>query len=124
MKRGEVFFHPMEGSGQLSISWSSAPKGAAIEARKGNGVGFFSIKGDLLSVIFDDVLAEDDHQVLEFTKHKIEISVKNGIVNHKVTQSIRPKVKRTAKKRPDSKRKHPKSKRKFSIKSRRAKSAR
>ncbi len=24
MKRGEVFFHPMEGSGQLSISWSSA----------------------------------------------------------------------------------------------------
>ena len=52
MRRGEVFFHPMEGSGQLGISWSSALKGAAIEAKKGNGVGFFSTNGDLLSVIF------------------------------------------------------------------------
>ena len=66
MKRGEVFFHPMEGSGQLSISWSSAQKGAAIEAKKGNGVGFFSNNGDILSVIFDDVVAAEDHQVLEF----------------------------------------------------------
>ena len=31
MRQTEVFFHPMEGSGQLSISWSSAPKGAAVE---------------------------------------------------------------------------------------------
>jgi hypothetical protein len=98
MKRGEVFFHPMEGSGQLSISWSSAPKGAAIEAKKGNGVGFFSDSGDLLSVIFDDVLAAEDHQVLEFTKYKIEVSVRNRVVTHKVIQLIRPKVIRTAKK--------------------------
>jgi hypothetical protein len=47
MKRAEVFFHPMEGSGQLSISWNSAPKGAVVEAKKGNGVGFFSDNGDL-----------------------------------------------------------------------------
>ena len=98
MRQGKVFFHPMEGSGQLSISWSSGPKGAAVEAKKGNGVGFFSPKGDLLSVIFDDVLAAEDHQVLEFTKYKVEISVRRGIVAHKVTLSMRPKVARTAKK--------------------------
>ncbi len=92
MKRGEVFFHPMEGSGQLSISWSSGPKGAAVEAKKGNGVSFFSTKGDLLSVLFDDVIAEEDHQVLEFKKYKIEISVKCGIVKQKVTQLVHPKV--------------------------------
>jgi hypothetical protein len=97
MKRAEVFFHPMEGSGQLSISWSSGPKGAAVEAKKGNGVGFFSNKGDLLSVLFDDVLATEDHQVLEFKKYKIEICVKSGVVKHKVTQLTRPKVAITAK---------------------------
>lgn len=98
MKQAEVFFHPMEGSGQLSISWSSAQKGAAVEAKKGNGVGFFSSNGDLLSVIFDDVSAAEDRQILEFKKYKIEISVRNGIVKHKLTQLIRPKVTRKAKK--------------------------
>ena len=98
MRRGEVFFHPMEGSGQLSISWSSAPKGAAVEAKKGDGVAFFSSNGDLLSVIFDDVSAAEDQQILEFKKYKIEISVRNGIVKHKVTQLIRPKITRPAKK--------------------------
>jgi hypothetical protein len=88
----------MEGSGQLSISWSSAPKGAAIEAKKGDGVGFFSSNGDLLSVIFDDVSAEEDVQVLEFKEYRIEISVKNSIVKHKVTQLKRPKITRTSKK--------------------------
>ncbi len=98
MKQGAVFFHPMEGSGQLSISWSSAPKRAAVEAKKGDGVGFFSTNGDLLSVIFDDVSAAEDHQVLEFKKYKIEISVRNGVVKHKVTQLIRRKVIKTIKK--------------------------
>lgn len=86
MKWGEVFFNPIEGSGQLSISWSSDPKGAALEAKKGNGVGFFTPDGDLLGVIFDDVSEEEDHQVLEFKKYKIEICVKDGVVRHKVTQ--------------------------------------
>jgi hypothetical protein len=98
MKRAEVFFHPMEGSGQLSISWSSSPKGAAVEAKAGNGVGFFSSNGNLLSVIFDDVSAEEDHQVLEFKKYRIEVTVRCGTVRHKVTQLSRPKVTRTAKK--------------------------
>lgn len=98
MRRGEVFFHPMEGSGQLSISWSPAPKGAAVEAKKGNGVGFFSANGNLLSVIFDDVSAAEDRQVLEFKKYKIEISVKNGVVKHKVVQLNLPKATKTAKK--------------------------
>ncbi len=110
MRRGEVFFHPMEGSGQLSISWSSAPKGAAVEAKKGNGVGFFSTKGELLSVIFDDVSAEEDHQILEFKKYKIEISIRSGAVEHKVTQLIRPKKPRTVKKRTRPTLKHQKSK--------------
>jgi hypothetical protein len=94
MKRAEVFFHPMDGSGQLSITWSSLPKGAAIEAKRGNGVGFFSTKGDLLSVIFDDVLSEKDHQVLEFKEYKVEISVMQGIVKHKLIRLTRPKIAR------------------------------
>lgn len=89
MKQGEVFFHPMEGSGQLSISWSSAPKGAAVEANKGEGVGFFSDSGVLLSVIFDDVLAEEDEQVLEFAKYRVEIFVRNGNITHKVASLVR-----------------------------------
>lgn len=55
MKKGNVFFHPIEGTAALTISWSSAPKGDAIEAQKGAGVGFFSDAGDLLCVIFDEV---------------------------------------------------------------------
>jgi len=48
VKKGKVFFHPIEDSGPLTISWSSVPKGDAVEAKKGAGVGFFSEKGDLL----------------------------------------------------------------------------
>jgi hypothetical protein len=94
----KAFFHPMEGSGQLSISWSPAAKGAAVEAKKGNVVGFFADTGDLLSVIFDDISADEDHQTLDFKKYKIEISVKDGIFKHKVTHLTRPKpTKRTKK---------------------------
>ncbi len=110
MKRGELFFHPMEGSGQLSISWSSGLKGAAVEAKKGNGVGFFSANGDLLSVIFDDVAAEEDHQTLEFKKYKIEISVRCGVVKHKVIQLIRPKVTTTSQKAPSTSKRRTKTK--------------
>ncbi len=55
MNKGKVFFHPIENSGALTISWSSGSKGDATEAKKGSGVGFFSENGDLLSVIFDEV---------------------------------------------------------------------
>lgn len=77
MKKTKIFFHPIDGSGSLTISWSSAPKGDAVEAKKGSGVGFFSDKGDLLCVIFDEVKADHDHQILEFDSHRIEITTKN-----------------------------------------------
>jgi hypothetical protein len=86
MKKGKVFFHPIEGSASLTISWSSGPKGDAVEARKGAGVGFFSDKGDLLCVIFDEVQSDADHQILEFDRYHIEISIKNSRVVHTVTQ--------------------------------------
>lgn len=41
MRKAKIFFHPIEGTGTLTISWSSRPKGDAIEAMKGSGVGFF-----------------------------------------------------------------------------------
>jgi len=78
MKKGKVFFHPIDGSGSLTISWSSTPKGDAVEANKGFGVGFFSEQGDLLAVIFDEVKESEDHQVLEFDQDLIEVTVKHG----------------------------------------------
>ncbi|MBS0629285.1 MAG: hypothetical protein JSS30_03565 [Verrucomicrobia bacterium] len=86
MKKGKVFFHPIDGSGALTISWSSGPKGDAIEARKGSGVGFFSPNGDLLCVIFDEVEEHRDHQVLEFANDCIEIHVDKGKVEFNITQ--------------------------------------
>ena len=85
MKKEKVFFHPIDGSGSLTISWSSEPKGDAIEAQKGDGVGFFSKNGDLLCVIFDEVESAHDHQILEFIHNRIEIDVKNGDVTFKLT---------------------------------------
>jgi hypothetical protein len=85
MKKGKVFFHPIDGSGSLTISWSSEPKGDAVEAKKGSGVGFFSEKKDLLCVIFDEVKSNHDYQVLEFDRYRIEITVKHGQVEYTVT---------------------------------------
>lgn len=86
MKKEKVFFHPIDGSGSLTISWSSRPKGDAIEAIKGSGVGFFSEKKDLLCVIFDEVAASTDHQTLEFDQDCITITVKNGKISYEITQ--------------------------------------
>jgi hypothetical protein len=97
MKQGKVFFHPIEGAGQLSISWSAEPKGNAIEAKKGAGVGFFSRTGELLSVIFDEVQASEDCQSLDFTTYQVEVAVKRGKVSYKVHQKNRTtKPKRSA----------------------------
>ncbi len=87
MKKGSIFFHPIDGSGPLTISWSSKPKGDAIEAKKGSGVGFFSEAGTLLCVIFDDVLSDIDHQFLEFESITIDLSIKKGIVTYTITQT-------------------------------------
>jgi hypothetical protein len=63
MRNGKVFFNPIEGSAPLSISWSTGPKGDAVEANNESGVGFFSEKGDLLAVIFDDV---EEKKIIKF----------------------------------------------------------
>lgn len=95
MRKGKVFFHPIEGTGPLTITWSAGPKGDAVEARNGAGVGFFSKRGDLLCVIFDEVADVQDHQVLEFVGYRIEISVRNGKVTYIAQNSL--SVKRVAK---------------------------
>lgn len=101
MKNGKVFFHPIDGSGPLTISWSSEPKGDAMEAEKGAGVGFFSGDGELLCVIFDDVKPDQDHQILEFNHKRVEITVKNGRVAHAVSviRKTKPKAKRRIKRK-------------------------
>lgn len=86
MKKGKVFFHPIDGSGSLTISWSSGPKGDAVEAKKGSGVGFFSDKGDLLCVIFDEVQSDSDHQILEFDAYRVEVTVKDNQVSYALHQ--------------------------------------
>lgn len=89
MRQGKVFFHPIDGSAPLSISWSSKPKGDAVEAKNGLGIGFFSERGDLLSVIFDDVKEHGDCQTLEFSHHQIEVTTHHGKVHFKVQISTR-----------------------------------
>ncbi len=98
MKRSEVFFHPIDGTGALTISWNSGPKGDAIESKNGLGVGFFSDKGDLLCVIFDEVLSETDHQILDFPRYDVELTIKNSRIAYKVIQ--RGPAKSIRKKRP------------------------
>ncbi len=84
---GTVFFRPIEGSGSLTISWTSGPKGDAVEARKGSGVGFFSDSGELLCVIFDEIQASEDQQALEFRGYRVELIVKKGKVTYSVTET-------------------------------------
>lgn len=90
MKKEKIFFHPIDGSGSLTISWSSGPKGDAIEAKRGNGVGFFSERGDLLSVIFDEVRADHDAQILRFDSISVEINVNNSRIAYSKIRLNRP----------------------------------
>lgn len=92
-EQGKVFFHPIEDTGPLTISWSSGPKGDAIEAKNGAGVGFFSDRRELLCVIFDEVKASQDHQTLHFDGVRVEVIVKNGRVAHSVSSSQAPSIK-------------------------------
>ena len=91
MKKGKIFFHPIDGSASLTISWSSGPKGDAVEAKDGAGVGFFSNTGDLLCVIFDEVKAAQDRQTLEFARYLVNITVNNCKVTYDVSE-IKPKL--------------------------------
>lgn len=82
MSKGRVFFNPIDGSAPLSIYWHTGPKGDAIEAKKGDGVGFFSSSGDLLGVIFDDVNEKKDHQALFFDRYCVEVTTRDGKVSY------------------------------------------
>ncbi len=95
MKKGKVFFHPVEGSAPLTISWSSASKGDALEAQNGIGVGFFSEKGDLLCVVFDDVKVDDDQQLLQFENYFVEIHAKEGRVKYALKSVGSEKISQT-----------------------------
>ena len=94
MKKGKVFFHPIEGTGSLTISWTSGPKGDAVEAKKGDGVGFFSENGDLLSVVFDEVQSPEDHQTLEFSHDRVEVTLKNDRVTYLLSKIKKSPVRR------------------------------
>lgn len=101
MKNEKLFFNPIDGSGSLTLSWSSGPKGDAVEAKQGNGVGFFSEKGDLLSVIFDEVQSDKDRQTLVFNRERVGITVKNGRVTYTITKRRKvplPRKKRSKRK--------------------------
>jgi hypothetical protein len=84
MKKAKIFFHPIDGTGSLTISWTRAPKGDAIEANKGSGVGFFSDEGSLLAVIFDEIKERQDHQTLEFDEISVEVTIKAGKVDYAI----------------------------------------
>lgn len=96
MMKEKVFYNPIDGTGSLTISWSSEPKGDAVEAKRGNGVGFFSKSGDLLAVIFDEVESKKDHQILEFDHNRVEISVKSEEITYTVSyiRKVIPKLRR------------------------------
>ncbi len=82
MKNPKISFRVIGDSGPLSITWFPGPLGDAVEANNGIGVGFFAHNGDLLSVEFDDVNETKDHQILEFPRYKVEVSVNHGKVSY------------------------------------------
>ena len=93
-KNPEIFFNPhADGSGLLALSWEEGPFGEGTETKEGFGVGFFSSKGDILSVQFFDVTAKEDHQTLSFENGAlVSIKVKSGkVVDIKATHPKKPK---------------------------------
>ncbi len=84
MKKAEISFRIIGGSGPVSIYFKSGPYGDAVEAKNGIGVGFFSQSGELLAVEFDDVVEKKDCQTLEFDRYQVEVEVNCGKISHKV----------------------------------------
>jgi hypothetical protein len=89
MKKGKIFFQPVDGTGSLTISWDLSLKGDAIEANEGEGVGFFSQEGCLLAVIFDEVKEFQDEQSLEFEQISVQVTVKAGKVDYAVADKTK-----------------------------------
>lgn len=84
MKKAKLSFRVIGDSGPLTISWFDGPKGDAVEAKNGIGVGFFSSDGALLCVEFDDMNEKHDSKTLEFDSYRVEASVKKGKVSYSV----------------------------------------
>lgn len=79
----------------MCIHWFPGPYGDAKEAKSGNGVGWFTPNGELLAVEFDDVSKKLDRQELEFSRHRVEVLVKNVKINVKLHVK-RPQRKKAA----------------------------
>lgn len=86
MKNPKITFISIDGTGSLHIDFQSGPFGDAVEANKGDGIGFFGASGELQGVTFDDVSEEHDHQVLEFERYQVEIKVNRGRITHSIRQ--------------------------------------
>ncbi len=86
MSKPKIFYHAIDGSAPLTATFSDAPKGDAVEAKNEAGVGFFSQTGELLSVIFDDVLEDSDHQSLLFQNYRVDVKTSNGKVKIEVAE--------------------------------------
>jgi hypothetical protein len=86
----KIFFHPIEGSAPLSISWYPGPYGDAHESKEATGVYFSAPNGDLLAVQFDDVSEAKDHQELTLPNgEKIAVDVIKGKVKVHRTKATR-----------------------------------
>ena len=88
MKKARISFRVIGDSGPLSISWFDGPKGDAVEANNGIGVGFFSTDGELLMVEFDDVEEKKDQQHLEFDGYQVSVSVNKGKVAFSLEEKL------------------------------------
>ena len=101
MKKVKITFLPIDGTGALHLDFQPGPFGDAIEAKNGDGIGFFSQNGELQGVTFDDVKKERDHQVLEFDRYRVEVSVTKGKLSHSIARLDVPKKRtpRSSKKR-------------------------
>lgn len=91
MRKTKVTFLPIDSTGALHIDFQPGPFGDAVEARKGDGIGFFSQNGELQGVTFDDVNEKQDHQMLEFDRHRVEVSVMKGKISHSVVPLEKPR---------------------------------
>ncbi len=84
-KASSTFFKPIGGSAPLSIYfYESGSLGDAVEANNEIGVGWFSPNGEILAVQFDDVEEAKDHQILQFDRYRVEVSVNKGRISHKL----------------------------------------
>ena len=101
MKKVKITFLPIDGTGALHLDFQPGPFGDAVEAKKGDGIAFFSQNGELQGVTFDDVNEERDRQLLEFDRYRVEVSVTKGKISHSVTRLDEPKktAPRSSKKR-------------------------